>query len=59
METGKQVNIGDRVTTFRGEEAVLKAVYPRDGMTGKVALESHLGLLYPSVIGCEFMPEVK
>lgn len=55
-DTGEEVKIGDRVTDFRGEEHTLLSVYPFDGMTGKVALDGELGLYYPSVIGCEFVP---
>lgn len=58
-ETGKVVNVGDTVTTFRGEQKTLKAVYPHDGKTGKVQLGSDdfSRLLYPSVIGCTFVQE--
>ena len=38
-KTGKVVNVGDTVTDFRGETHRLEAVYPHDGMTGKVQLQ--------------------
>lgn len=52
-DSGKEIQVGDTVTTFRGEEYTLEGVYPHDGRTGKVKL-SDGGYYYASVIDAKF-----
>lgn len=51
ITTGEQVNIGDEVTSFRGEKAIVKSIYPphKSSASGKV------NYFYASVYNCEFI----
>lgn len=60
-ETGKEVKVGDTVTTFRGEKAVLEGFREphKSSSSGKVIVKfegAEWGNeYYPSVIGCEIV----
>ena len=64
-KTGRPMNPGDRVTTFKGEKGRLVAAYPprHQGSTGKVIVildgppKSGECEFYPSVIGAKFRTE--
>lgn len=58
-KTGRELKIGDAVTTFRGESAILKGMRPGGvGSTGRVELQlagaKGAGEFFPSVIGAEW-----
>lgn len=56
-DTGKEVEIGDIVASFRGELATIKGVIPphKEGSTGRV--ETELGLHFPSVYNLKWIEE--
>lgn len=60
-KTGKEVKVGDTVTTFRGEKAVLEGFKEphKSSSTGKVYVKFEgaewSDQFYPSVIGCEIV----
>lgn len=59
--TGKQINPGDGVTTFRGDECVLRNFRPphKPSSTGRVGLDNldgtFAGEFFPSVIEAEIV----
>jgi len=59
-KTAEVINIGDKVTTFRGEKGTLMSVQePRhSGSTGRVGVKlkgtKYLSLFYPSVIDAKW-----
>jgi hypothetical protein len=54
-DDGKPVQIGDKVVTFRDEEATVISITPphRQGSTGRVQTE--LGYHYPGVYGLRWV----
>ena len=59
-KTKQPLLLGTKVTTFRGEKAILTAFYPphRPGVSGKVLVKRKTGgedLIYASVIGAEYI----
>jgi len=61
-QTGKEIRIGDEVTTFRGTKGRLKSAHPGHwGGSGKVTVT--IGKVdreyYPSVIGATFAEDAQ
>lgn len=56
-KTGKRINIGDTVKTFRGETRTLESFYMKaPPSTGRVILSGG-GEYYPGVIGAKIISE--
>lgn len=58
-QTGKEVQLGDAVTTSRGDKAIVRDIVKphKPASTGRVEIEIDGGnaLFYPSVIGAEWI----
>jgi hypothetical protein len=59
-KTGKEVQIGDKVKSFRGESFKVKRITKplHGGSTGRVDVEAKDGFggsFYPSVVNCEWI----
>lgn len=64
-KSGRQLKLGSRVTTFRGETATIIGIFPPGTAsspygTGRVQIvfdTGESGFYYPSVIGAQFISE--
>lgn len=59
LEDGTELHVGDKVTTFRGVQTVIEAIWQpntsQGGRSGKVTLQGMLGLYNPQVIKANFI----
>jgi hypothetical protein len=53
-QSGKQIKVGDTVTTFRGEKGKVKYIAPPRHEASQGHVETTLGYHYASVYGCKF-----
>lgn len=54
IKTGRIIQVGDTLTNFRGEQGTVEAMWPHDGMNGKVKMREWMGAHYPSVWDTEY-----
>ncbi len=58
-KTGKELQVGDAITTFRGESDTLKRIWQpgtsQGGNGGRVELENGMCPYFPGVINAQFV----